>query len=123
MTAQSSRRYPWSEDLQERIERVVSVGDVILTLSNSQPNRIDTISRDGVIIETTKSSREGRAQLVPGWMFQVAWDELIEHGQLTNRHLLYDLNVKRSSAVCAVLARLPEVTVASERPIRLLLRR
>jgi hypothetical protein len=43
------------------------------------------------------------------------------HGSLTNRDLLCTdgLNVKRSSLVCALLARLPGVHVASARPITL----
>ena len=54
-------------------------------------------------------------------MVQAAWEHLTAHGTLTNTHLLAKdgLNVKRSSAVCALLARLPEVTVVSVRPIML----
>jgi hypothetical protein len=59
--------------------------------------------------------------MVPAWMIQIAWEWLTTHGTLTNRHLLADdgLNVKRSSFVCALLARLPGVGVASARPIEL----
>jgi hypothetical protein len=44
-------------------------------------------------------------------MFTLAWDYLRTHGLLSNRYLLATdgLNVKRSSAVCAILARLPGV--------------
>ena len=54
-------------------------------------------------------------------MIQVAWDYLAAHGSLTNRYLLDTdgLNVKRSSFVCALLARLPGVVVASTKPITL----
>jgi hypothetical protein len=54
-------------------------------------------------------------------MFQLAVDQLEAHGRLTNAYLLSSdgLNVKRSSAVCAILARLPWVEVASRRPVEL----
>ena len=47
-------------------------------------------------------------------MIQSAWEYLQAHGVLTNRFLLSTdgLNVKRSSFVCALLARLPGVSVA-----------
>jgi hypothetical protein len=41
------------------------------------------------------------------------------HGRLTNARLLRQLNVKRSSAVCALLARIPGVEVAPSGPIEL----
>ena len=46
------------------------------------------------------------------------------HGTLTNRHLLDKdgLNVKRSSFVCALLARLPGVEISTaRRPIEIAL--
>jgi hypothetical protein len=54
-------------------------------------------------------------------MLTLAWEYLLAHGTLTNRHRLATggLNVKRSSAVCAVLARLPGIAVASTRPVTL----
>lgn len=76
----------------------------------------------GVWIETEASKAKGSgAQLVSAWMVQDAWDHLRREGSVENSHLVArsGLNVKRSSAVCALLARLPEVRVASSRPIRL----
>lgn len=54
-------------------------------------------------------------------MIQSAWDHLNTHGSLTHKFLLASdgLNVKRSAAVCAILARLPDVEVASSHPILL----
>jgi hypothetical protein len=51
-------------------------------------------------------------------MIQIAWDWLQAHGALTARFLVATdgLNVKRSSFVCALLARLPEVAFVSTRP-------
>src|SRR3712207_667340 len=61
------------------------------------------------------------AQHVPAWMIQIAWEYLTSHGRVSTRHLLADdgLNVNRSSFVCALLATLPGVTVASRRRIEL----
>jgi hypothetical protein len=57
-------------------------------------------------------------------MFQLAWDYLTSHGSLTNRHLLATdgLNVKRSSAVMAILARLPDVEVVGRSPVEVAIR-
>lgn len=75
-----------------------------------RPNRIAELTRDALWIEAERSVRLGRgAEPVPDWMLNVAWAHLLATGWPTNRHLLADdgLNVKRSSAVCAVLAAPP----------------
>lgn len=111
--------------LLDRLRAVAPPGAVISTLANDQPNWIVDVSSDGVSIETERSRRMGSGpQLVPGWMIQRAWDHLAMHGSLTNRELLdaQGLNVKRSSAVCALLARLPDIEVAKRRPITLVLK-
>ena len=80
---------------------------------------------DGVWVETQRSRAAGRPpQLVEAWMIQSAWDYLQAHGSLSYRFLLSSdgLNVKRSSFVCALPARLPGVRVQSRRPITLGLR-
>lgn len=61
---------------------------------------------------------------IPAWMFQLAVDHLGAHGTLTNAYLLSTggLNVKRSSAVCTILSRLPWVEVVSRKPVNLVLR-
>lgn len=103
----------------------VAAGSVIHTLSNGHPNWIAAITREGVHVETKRSRAQGTGpQLVPAWMIQSAWDYLKAHGSLTNKYLLAGdgLNVKRSAAVCAILARLPDVEVASSRPILLTMR-
>jgi hypothetical protein len=112
-------------DLFRRIMTAVPVGSQISTLRDGNPNWIRDVSRDGVWVETLESLRKGQPpQLVEAWMIQIAWDYLVAHGSLTNRHLVakQGLNVKRSSFVCALLARLPSVTVASIKPITLTLR-
>ena len=109
----------WNQDLQERVRRSAPPGSQVRTLSNGKPNWIIDVNDDGVIVHTERSKDAGRPHLVPGWMFAVAWDHLQRHGSLTNTTLLEDLTVRRSSAVCAVLAQMPEAEVKSTRPIEL----
>jgi hypothetical protein len=112
-------------DLLARLRAAMPGPVQIATLGDDpRPNWISEITPDGVWVETERSRALGRpAQLVDAWMIQVAWDWLVAHGSLTNRHLLATegLNVKRSSFVCALLAVLPEVDVRSRRPIELAL--
>ena len=49
-------------------------------------------------------SSPGMAASIPAWMFNIAWDYLRARGELSNKTLLNDLRVMRSSAVCAILA-------------------
>jgi hypothetical protein len=73
-------------------------------------NRIAELTPVEVLVETERSrSRTGGAEAIPAWMFNLAWDRLRSFGVLTNRELLDDLRVHRSSAVCAMLARIPGV--------------
>jgi hypothetical protein len=111
--------------LLAQIEVALAADPVVVTLSDGRPNRVTEVTPDGVWVETERSRRLGRPpQLVEAWMIQSAWEYLEAHGTLSNRFLLSGdgLNVKRSSFVCALLGRLPEVTVRSTRPITLELR-
>ncbi len=112
-------------DLLTRVTAIIAADPVIVTLSDGRCNRVTEITPDGVWVETERSLRLGRPpQVVEAWMIQSAWDYLKAHGTLSNRFLLSGdgLNVKRSSFVCALLARLPDVEVRSIRPIVLALR-
>jgi hypothetical protein len=81
------------------------------------------ISEAGVLVETDTSIKSDKGpQLVPAWMLNLGWRHLRTDGTLTNQHLLTDHNVRRSSAVCTLLAALPDVEVISSRPIELRLR-
>jgi hypothetical protein len=116
----------FDQDLLELLRRAVPIGSTVLTLSEGRPNVVVDISPHGIYVETQRSrSRQTGAQLVPAWMLQLAWDYLQRSKELTAGYLVADdgLNVKRSSAVCALLARLPGVTVTSTRPIVLRLTR
>ena len=110
--------------LHRQIEAAAAANPVVVTLGDGRPNWVREVTPDGVWVETQRSRAAGRPpQLVEAWMIQVAWDYLQAHGALTNRYLLSTdgLNVKRSSFVCALLARLPGVVVAATKPITLTL--
>lgn len=109
-------------DLLAHLRTVASSSPTVATISNGRPNRIRGVGPEGVWIETDTSVEKGSgASLVPAWMLNTGWRHLKANGTLTNRHLLAPdgLQVRRSSAVCALLARIPGVTVASSRPIEL----
>jgi hypothetical protein len=107
-------------DLWDLIRGYVQPGDIVHTLADGRPNTVVEVSRAGLWVETTRSRRAGGApQLVEPRMLDVAWAALLSDGELTNRRLLGELRVHRSSFVCALLARLPGVRVVSRRPIRL----
>lgn len=94
---------------------------VFLTLGPSpKPNRVVALTPVEALIETERS-KQGRAgpQPVPAWMLNLAWEYLRMRGELTNATLLKQLRVHRSSAVCALLARVPGVSVAGGRGITL----
>ncbi|MBN8613662.1 MAG: phospholipase D family protein [Deltaproteobacteria bacterium] len=72
----------------------------------------------GLWVETERTrAANAAAQLVPPRMLNLAWDVLRSRGELSNRTLLDELRVHRSSFVCALLARVPGVEVVSSRPI------
>ena len=114
----------WTAELRADVELACPVGFELRTLAADKPNWIMDVTDEGVWIHTEKSKDEGEPQLVSGWMLQTAWDHLAEYESLTNGYLLRTdgLNVKRSSAVCAVLAALPAVDVVSTTPITLVRR-
>lgn len=113
------------DELLALLRTHVPAGTTIETLGRRKPNWIAEVSPSGVRIETERSRALGEeALLVPAWMLQSAWSHLNEQSRLTNKNLLATdgLNVKRSSAVCALLSHLPGVEVESRRPIVLRLR-
>ena len=117
-----SEKAKLSGELLVLLERHVPVGTTVMTLADGRPNWIVSITDDGVTIETEASKEKGHGpRRVEAWMLQAAWDHLSREGPLTNKYLLSTagLNVKRSSAVCAILAHLPGVEVASSKPIEL----
>lgn len=109
-----------SDDLRDLIEVIASETPSVDTVGHGEPNQIVEVRPEGVMITTAQTS--GAPQLVPAWMFEVAWSHLKEHGLLESRFLQASdgLNVKRSAAVMAVLARVGGVRSAT-RPARLFL--
>jgi len=111
-------------ELWDHLQQWVKPGTTVLTLRDSRPNVVAEVSQTAMWIHTERSRALGRGpQEVPAWMFNIAWDYLTSHGTLSNATLLNDLNVHRSSLVCAVLAKVPGVEILSRQPIRLGVRR
>lgn len=106
-----------SHAISDLIRAHVRTGDTVHTVANNKLNRVASIDDEGVWLATEQSDAKGSGpQLVPWWMFSTAWDHLHQHRELAQTVLLHDLDVKRSAAVVAVLARLPGVEVKSVRP-------
>jgi hypothetical protein len=124
------RAEPWAPTAAEPIEEAfepalypllraeVRRDPVFITLGLKKENRVVELSPVEMRVETEHSRQEaGGAEAIPAWMFNLAWDRLRTHGTLSNKELLNDLRVHRSSAVCAILARLPRVERATGKEI------
>lgn len=114
------------ESLDSTLERLLqelhSRSSSVATVANAKVNRIERVESSGVWISTDASDARGAgAQLVPAWMLNAAWRHLRATGAISHRYLLAadGLNVKRSSAVCALLSNLEAVEITSRRPIEL----
>lgn len=118
--SQDSRTMSLDDELVGVLSSTVEVGSVIMTLGTARPNRIVSIARSGIRVSTEKSERQGTGpQLVPAWMIMAAWNHLRRHGELTQKYLVNELNVKRSAFICALLARLPNVEYESDPYVKL----
>jgi HKD family nuclease len=81
-------------------------------------NVVSDVMASGLLVETARSrERSAGPQLIPPRMLNLAWDTLRARGRLSNREMLEELRIHRSSFVCAVLARLPGVRVDPGRTI------
>ena len=59
-------------------------GEVISTLGIARRNRIISIDRDGVLVESERSAAKRTGpQRVQAWMITTAWEHLCVHGRLT----------------------------------------
>lgn len=111
-------------ELFEALTQAAKRDPVFLTLGRPAPNTVTNVSRSEVLVQTGRSKqRSGQAASIPAWMFNIAWDSLQANGSLSNDVLLNHLRVHRSSAVCAILARLPGVEVVPGKKVVLRLRR
>ncbi|WP_049778423.1 hypothetical protein [Anaeromyxobacter sp. K] len=120
-TLQAAERVeePFEPDLYRALRVEVQRSPVFLTLGpRPRKNRVVELTPVEVHVETERSrTRTGGAEPIPAWMLNLAWDRLRTHGTLSNSVLLKDLRVHRSSAVCAILARLPQVERVPAREI------
>ena len=83
------------DELLERVLAVIRPGDEIATLSNKRPNRIASVDRSGVEVETLRSDRRGSGpQTVPAWMIVAAWNHLRQKGELSQNELLNEQCLK-----------------------------
>lgn len=97
-------------ELYRELEKAVRADPVFLTLGRARENRVVELTPVEVRVQTDRSlARTGGGEPVPAWMFNLAWERLRTHGRLSNSELLNVLRVHRSTAVCAILARLPQV--------------
>jgi hypothetical protein len=94
------------------LEREVRREPVFLTLGpQRKPNRVTDLTPEALYVETERSRARSQQEEIPAWMFNLAWEYLKTHRELSNRELLDELRVHRSSAVCAILARHPAIEV------------
>ncbi|MFJ2754927.1 hypothetical protein ACIO3S_05000 [Nocardioides sp. NPDC087217] len=110
------------DGLRQLLSDHLPLGEAIYTLGSQRPNWIIRIAPEGIYVETERSRGRGvDPERVPAEMLTKAWERLTVRGVLTNKELVAhdDLNVKRSSFVCAAFAQLPGVAVTSTRPITL----
>lgn len=110
---------PIEPELLAMLAAVARENPRVYTLGPSAAeNIVSDVTASGLWVETARSrERSMGAQLVPPRMLNLAWDTLRARGRLSNREMLEELRMHRSSFVCAVLARLPGVTVDSGRTI------
>lgn len=106
---------PIDPELLMALELACRQDPVFATLGRApRPNRVVALTPAEVLVETERTHREGTgAQSIPAWMLNLAWECLRSRGELSNMTLLNQLRVHRSSAVCAMLARVPGVRVST----------
>ena len=112
-------RIRFHDDLLPALRSEVDHLHVFVTLGSQKENEVVELTPTDIYVHTGRSKKnQTGAQPIPAWMFNLAWEYLKQHGSLTNTFLLKELRVNRSSAVCAILGRLPQVRATSS-PIRL----
>lgn len=115
LVAADEQEEVFAPDLYLMLQAEVRRDPVFLTLGpNPAPNRVEELTPVEAIVATRKTAAAGqRGAPIPAWMFNLAWSFLKLHGSLTNQQLLNELRVHRSSAVCAILARLAPVSASA----------
>jgi hypothetical protein len=116
LVAAEAREEPFEPDLYRALRAEVRKNPVFLTLSQGRPNRVVEIDPVEVHVVTGRSKgRNGGAEPIPAWMFNLAWDRLRSFGSLSNKELCDDMRVHRSAGGLAILARIPGVEAAPGR--------
>jgi hypothetical protein len=95
--------------LYERILVAHRQSPVFLTLGKAAENLVREVTPSALYVDTERSRARGKPEPIPAWMLNLAWEVLQARGTLDNGTLLDELRVHRSSAVLAILARLPGV--------------
>ncbi|MCB0960866.1 MAG: hypothetical protein KDB04_15265 [Acidimicrobiales bacterium] len=107
-------------DLLAHLTSIANESPLVTTLSQGKPNRISSVTSEGVRLETerTGSTCSGPSP-VPAWMLNDGWGQLTSSGRLVNTEFRDRpvRPVRRSSAVCALPASVPGMNVASTRPL------
>ncbi len=108
-------------ELLAALEKARRLDPVFMTLGpNPRPNKVVEVTPAEIWIETERTLRERTGpQPVAAWMLNLAWEYLRTRGELTNATLLHQLRVHRSSAVCALFARVQGVQVQRAGQIKL----
>ena len=115
----SRERERLSSELLSRIMASAPPGTTVATVANGRPNRIVDVGPNGVLVETERTDRLGTGpQLVPAALLMADWSTLESSGSFPLREASH-----RGSFACALFATFPDVSVASTRPVRLVLRR
>ncbi len=110
-------------ELLRQLTRAVKSDPVFYTLGKQAPNRVAEVTAHGLFVETKRSkSQKAQPKMIPPWMLNIAWETLRARGEITNKELLGDLRVHRSSAVLAILRRLPGVEKLPGRAVGLRLK-
>jgi HKD family nuclease len=118
--AAEDAREIFAPELWTFLEREVRREPVFVTLGpQRKPNKVTDLTPEALYVETERSRSRGQREEIPAWMFNLAWEYLKTHRELSNRILLDELRVHRSSAVCAILARHPAVRVRPKIVLRL----
>lgn len=118
--AEWARGEPWSGPyaverevlepaLYEKILAAHRDSPVFVTLGKAAENVVREVTPSALYVDTERSLARGKPEPIPAWMLNLAWEALQARGTLDNGTLLDDLRVHRSSAVLAILARLPGV--------------
>lgn len=116
LTSRAPKAERFDATLYPLLTREIAKNPKFFSLPRKKVNVVTDVSETGLLVQTERSAPASEA--VPAWMFNIAWSHLRLHGELTNDKLLNELRVHRSSAVRAILARVPGVTADGKGTLR-----